>query len=239
MKRKSLNYITIFFGAITCFLLLFYSCQKEEDKFSIMNTSTLKFQKDVQVADETRENTITIRVSSNDESLPLLYSEKNFKLIPIYEGKSSCETINSIYTDNYSTEYTEQESNEENSKVSVNPISFEIISQKLAENVKGIAITYMHPDFGDDKGEQYFWHYSQAIQNLERTASICDTHWWWDVHFGLKYKAYSTSSWSTVVSEWTKVPNKDCTTKTKDIIYQYQMHVRCRRSSAYTVTFEY
>jgi hypothetical protein len=225
MKKKNIIFSIIAVFAVVS-TLFFNSCENEDSVMTIKK-STEDYSKDITL--EKDGNIVIMRVSSQDESLINLYSEENFELVPIPEGKDLCDMLDLVEGDS-------SEEDLEDFPVTSISVSFTTISETRAEDIKSVAVTFKHPDFGDERSWGYWWHYSQ--EGVDKTAVICDSHWWYKVYYGLKYKAYSNSSWSTVISEWTKAPNNDCKSRTKSLVYQYQFHVKARKSSVYTVDFE-
>lgn len=220
---------------------LFSSCTREEANPSKPQATNYKqeYSKRIQLFDKSGQNAVIIRVSSEDQSLVEQYSSKNFEVVPIRKGQSLNEAVQAYY----GTRNEDQESLEEASEeayVDAANISFEIISMELSEEHINIGLTFIHPEDNSLRASwKYYTHYSAAGQGLEQTASIERHSFWRRVYFGMYYKAYSWSGWSTIISPWRKLSNNDSYSANRNPSYQFKVRVKTKKSSAYTVSFEY
>ena len=71
-RKASIFAATILFAAVA---VTFTSCEKEDAK-----EETKTYSKLLEIYDETGENSITLQVSSNDQSITEMYSEESFEL---------------------------------------------------------------------------------------------------------------------------------------------------------------
>ena len=220
---------------------MFTSCSKEDNSSAIEPTI---FSRSIQIFDTNGGNSVEIKLSSKDENLLAEYSQDNFELIPIMEGQSSEEAIKQYYGEDATSTGKEEADIEDVSNNIETPIdfptvSFDILSQNLQVGVRGVAVTFKHPDAGEKSKWKYYWHYSAAGQGLEQTASITRTNGWRRVFFGLSYRAYSNSSWSEIISDYKKLHNNENYTANRNPCYQFRFHVKTKKQSAYTVSFTY
>lgn len=92
MKNKSLIFSTLFVSVVVFATLFFNSCSKEDNELlsvsDQVDLANLEY-KDLTIADINNENSIVMRVSSEDASLLDYYSESNFIIIPIKENQAT------------------------------------------------------------------------------------------------------------------------------------------------------
>ncbi len=236
MKNKSLVFSTLFI-AVVSFALLFNSCSKEEEELIQQNTNdNLEYSKDIQLYDKSGDNSVMMRVSSDDQSFVELYSTDNFEVIPVKVGQSVDEVLEEYYGPQDDPEDVEEDvdtdseglDNEEPS------IAFEIVSKDLKDGIQNVLITYLHPDDGDDRAKwRYYDHYS-----YHDYVTITRVSFWRRVYLGVYYQANSYSSpWSTITGTWYKLSNNEQHNKGKVGSYRLKARIKTKKSSAYTIEF--
>ncbi|MDA3882426.1 MAG: hypothetical protein PF481_04030 [Bacteroidales bacterium] len=238
MKKKSLFFSTLFIG-VAFSTLLFNSCEKEDNALEPANTdANVTYSKDVQLYDKAGENSVIMRVSSDDQSLLKLYTSDNFEIIPIKNGQNLDEAlvehygeINSIGADSAENLEDETPNLDENAQV----IAFQIISKDLDDGVDNIAVNYVHPDDGDERAKwRYYDHYG-----YEDYVTITRVNFWRRVYCGVYYQASSPfSTWSTIVGTWYKLSNNEQINKGEVGSYRLKARIKTKKSSAYTIEFD-
>ena len=235
MKKKN-----IFFSIIAVFAvvstLFFYSCSEEPTDF--VNDEICK---DLVLSDAENQNSIVMRISSDDPSILEYYNESNFVIIPISTDQSFSDAVSEYYAlnpineeinDCLEDENDIQELEDDANEPSVN---MTIIDKKLYKGVRNIAITVITPDFGDVRGFSTQHHYSY---NQESRCEIERTSWAHRVYYGLFYKKYESNSWTEIKGFPTKLSNNDPKSYHYDPCYKYDLKVKARKSKHYTYAFE-
>ncbi|MFW5852011.1 MAG: hypothetical protein ACOCWB_07300, partial [Bacteroidota bacterium] len=215
------------------------SCEKEDDALVPTNTDpNVRYSRDLQLYDKIGENSVVMRVSSDEQSLLELYSADNFEIIPIKNGQNLDEAlfehygeINPISADSDGNVDDDMSTLDENAQV----ISFQIISKQLDDGVDNIAVNYVHPDDGDERAKwRYYDHYG-----FEDYVTITRVSFWRRVYCGVYYQKTSPlSSWSTIVGTWYKLSNNEQVNKGEVGSYRIKARIKTKKSSAYTIEFD-
>ncbi|AXT57277.1 hypothetical protein J8L88_01365 [Aquimarina sp. MMG015] len=230
-------------------LLFFISCDRDESN-EIMEESALEtefslnsvydFHKDVTVTSE-EGSTGIIRIHANNETALINYSSINLSLMEI----NANETLKQSLVRHNKMDLTQPDVDKETDdqknvsyEESGNDIAFELIQLTRANPTSKYAINFNHPQTNTSKASwQYYTHYSSVGES--QIAEIARHSVWRRVYYGLKYKAYSGSSWATIQNEWKKINNNQSFSHTKNPCYQFRMRVKTKKNSAYSVTFDY
>jgi hypothetical protein len=224
---KRFHFSAIFALAL---IVMLNACKNSNEVNVPAANDSQEFAKNITILDKSGLNSIVMRVSAADQSLIDQYTAANFEFTALKKGES---------LPNPQTTGTETEENEEvadDNAATAQHISFEVIERSLAPEFSKIAVTFKHPENQARADWGYYWHYSQA--NVDQTAFITRRNFWKRVYFGLKYKSSSTSSWSTIISEWYKLSNNQTYSADRNPCYQFRFHVKTKKQSAYTVNFE-
>ena len=226
-------------------LWLFSSCKKEGLDTSIKQSDIIVepapealygFYKDI-IISSPEGHQGTMRVYSDDESGLNNYDSRNFKLIEVFNG----ETLQDALVRNNIMDLTEGENEEELEDDDMileeefkSDYAFQLIKSPVSSN-GSFAVSFFHPINDNPRDPwQYFTHYSAAAQNLEQTVDITRHSFWRRVYYGLRYKVYSTSNWSTIQNEWKKIKNNQTISHTKNPCYQYRARIKTKNSNAYS-----
>jgi hypothetical protein len=214
---------------------LLNSCSKDDTSVSKVSVGDEygKYTKEIVVSDENSGNSIVLQLGSNDQSILEKWSAKNFGLLPILEGQSISEVISAKYssTENAADEIEDGMQNEN----VASSLSIRIMSKNLKSGIKNVALTTFAPE-SDLRGWNYATYFSQI--NVDKTFYIERHSLLHRVYFGLKYMSNSTSTWSTIVSEWNKLNNKESYSVTRNPCYQMKARVQYKKTSHFTIYFE-
>ncbi|MDH7446293.1 hypothetical protein [Aquimarina sp. 2201CG14-23] len=230
-------------------LLFFASCDKDEaneviDESAIAQEFSLKsiydFNKDISVSSE-EGSTGIVRVYANNEAALINYSSANLSLMEINQDETLKQSLvrhdkmNLTQPDeNLNIEYEKSDSFEDVG----NDIAFELVQLTKTNANSKYAINFNHPQNNTAKASwQYYTHYSAVGE--AQIAEIARHSVWRRVYYGLKYKAYSGSSWATIQNEWKLIKNNQSFSHTKNPCHQFRMRVKTKKNSAYSVTFDY
>lgn len=177
-----------------------------------------------------------LKLGSNDQSILEMWTADNFELLPILEGQSFTEAFNAMYpSDENITDESDAIADDLKNEDVASSLSIMFVSKNLNKGVKDVALTTIPPG-NDSRDWNYQTYYSQI--NIDKTFYIERHNFWHRVFFGLQYMAYSTSSWSTIVSEWKKIGNNDSYSYTRNPCYQMKARVKYRSTSHFTIYFE-
>ncbi|MGY3792439.1 hypothetical protein [uncultured Aquimarina sp.] len=241
---KKLFYALPIFG-----LLFFASCDKDEsneiiDESAITSDFSLKdiydFQKDVTISSE-EGSTGVVRIYANNQSALTNYSTENLSLMEIHSNETLKESLvrhNIMDLTETTIDSEEGDAKDASFEETGNDIAFELVQLTKANPNSKYAINFNHPQTNASKASwQYYTHYSSV--NQAQIAEIARHNFWRRVYYGLKYKAYSNSSWATIQNEWKLISNNQSFSHTKNPCYQFRFRVKTKNNSAYTVTFDY
>lgn len=196
------------------------------------------FQKDVQIRSANAQATIRVFARSNSDLDQ--YDATNFKLVEILGEESLEAALVRQEIMNPDEGKNREEANDplnvEEAEV-LSSFGFQLIEVSNADPNRRYAVSFLHPEDNSRASWQYFTHYSTAQQNLEQNCDIARHSFWRKVYHGLKYRAYSSSNWSVIQSEWRKLSNNQTMSYTKNPCFQYRARVKTKKSSAYTVSF--
>lgn len=239
---KNLFYVLPILG-----LLFFASCEKEETSEFVDETQSstvaklYDFHKDITIASEEGSKAL-IRVYSNSETSLQEYSAENLSLLEIKPNETLKQSLVRHQLMDLSLNNVEEDMDDPKDasfdEEINNDIGFELLTViNRNPNVK-YAINFNHPNINETKASwQYYTHYSSP--NEAQIAEIARHSVWRRVYYGLKYKAYSSSSWATIQNEWKLIKNNQSFSHTKNPCYQFRMRVKTKKNSAYSVTFDY
>ncbi|MFD2563495.1 hypothetical protein [Aquimarina rubra] len=241
---KKLFYVLPIIG-----LLFFTSCDKDESN-EVMNESAITpefslksiydFHKDVTITSE-EGSTGVVRVYANNEAALIGYSNTNLSLMEINQNETLKQSLVRHNKMDLTKPDTDENVSDEKSaslEEAGNDIAFELIQLTKANPNSKYGINFDHPQNNIAKASwQYYTHYSSV--NQAQIAEIARHNFWRRVYYGLKYKAYSNSSWATIQNEWKSISNNQSFSHTKNPCYQFRMRVKTKNNSAYTVTFDY
>lgn len=237
---KKLLYVLPIIG-----LLFFTSCDKEESNEIIESSAKdtvdsvkglYDFHKDIAFNSEQGSQGI-MRIYSNSESTIEDYSSQHLKLVEIAESETLQQALvrQKIKEPNNTTKDEESDNKFNSEEASDSGIAFQLISvTKRNPNVR-YAVSFYHPEKNTKVSWSYFTHYSgigQTIATIDRHSALRR------VYYGLKHKAYSTSVWSILRTEWTFLSNGNSFSIIRNPSYQFRMRVKTKSSSAYTVNFD-
>lgn len=241
---KKLFYALPIFG-----LLFFASCDKDEsneiiDESAITSDFSLKdiydFQKDITISSE-EGSTGVVRIYANNQSALTNYSTENLSLMEIHSTETLKESLvrhNIMDLTETAIDSEEGDAKDVSFEETGNDIAFELVQLTKANPNSKYAINFNHPQTNTSKASwQYYTHYSSV--NQAQIAEIARHNFWRRVYYGLKYKAYSNSSWATIQNEWKLISNNQSFSHTKNPCYQFRFRVKTKNNSAYTVTFDY
>ncbi|MFO7867977.1 MAG: hypothetical protein R6U95_01600 [Bacteroidales bacterium] len=241
MYTKSYIFSSLFVGAIIIFFMNITSCSKDDkiNDNSQQLHEPINFSKEIQLYDASGENSVIMQVSSKDTSLVAMYSADNFEIIPIKQGQTTSEAIKEYYgstSQEVSSDYEQDSDGDfaENGTES-SSISFEVISKDLSAETRNVAVTYVHPDDGDERAKwRYYDHYS-----FDDCVTITRVSFWRRVYVGVYCKKKSPySSWSTITGAWYKLRNNEQHNKCEVGSYRLKARVKTKKSSAYTIEFD-
>lgn len=223
---KRIHFSAIFALAL---IVMLNACKNSNTEVNVPTAdASQEFSKNITIFDKSGQNSIVMRVSAGDQSLINQYTAANFEFTALKKGESLPKP--------QTTGTEENEEVADDNAATAQHISFEVIERSLAPEFSKIAVTFKHPEGQSRADWGYYWHYSQV--NVDQTAFITRRNFWKRVYFGLKYKPSSTSSWSTIVSEWYKLSNNQTYNVERNPCYQFRFHVKTKKQSAYTVNFE-
>ncbi|WP_378180069.1 hypothetical protein [Aquimarina sp. SS2-1] len=230
-------------------LLFFASCDQDEsndviDESAITSEFSLKniydFYKDVSITSE-EGSTGIVRIYANNKNALINYSNANLTLTEISQDETlqqSLERHNKLDATQPDKSVDLSDEKESEIEETGNDIAFELIQLIKANPSSKYAINFDHPQNNVAKASwQYYTHYSSVGE--AQIAEIARHNFWRRVYYGLKYKAYSNSSWATIQNEWKSISNNQSFSHTKNPCYQFRMRVKTKNNSAYTVTFDY
>lgn len=241
MKNKSLILSTLFIAVLSITALFFNSCSKDEsDQPQQVNIDEEfgKYTKEVTIYDANKENSAVLLVGSDDESILNMWTSENFTLVPIKEGQSLAEILNLNNADNNETESIPDEENVDD--VVAAEISYMVISKELDGDVSNIAIIENPPYSDDMRGWSYSTYYSEAVEGNIVTVNIYGHNFWHRGYYAVSYLKYSTSSWSTIAGEWTRIKNGDTKSYTRNPCYRMKARRKYKgRNESVTIEFEY
>ncbi len=230
-------------------MLFFMSCDKDEatieaiDETAIEVDTTIKgiydFHKDIMIQSKEGSEAL-VRVYANSEQSITGYTKANMTLVEIEEDETLKQSLKRQHIMNEgSNRVSEEESMDvDKAEISGGDIAFQLVAITKRNAGVRYAISFNHPDDNTSRASwKYYTHYSTP--NQEKIAEIARHSVVRRVYYGLKYKAYSNSSWNTIQNEWKKVSNNESFSHTKNPCYQFRMRVKTKKNSAYTVTFDY
>lgn len=244
-KMKKLFYVLPMLA-----VLFFTSCEKEEtneyaDETQLTAESPITklydFHKDITIT-STEGTKALVRIYSNSASDLNEYSSKNLNLMEIRSDETLKQSLIRHQIVDTSLDHAEGDLEEEKGNTfdedAGNDIGFQVIEVFNPNPDAKYAINFNHPDTNAAKlSWKYYTHYSSP--NQAQIAEIARHSVWRRVYYGLKYKAYSGSSWATIQNEWRKISNNQSFSHTKNPCYQFRMRVKTKKNSAYSVTFDY
>jgi len=176
-----------------------------------------------------------VRIYSNQNGILEQYSEKNFYLVPMNTG----ETINeALLRANVITEEKESGTDYDNDDY----------DERSSESTKAFRLVEIKNSNADryalhviDIENQYYrgWNYDYfyGALNSDQNAQISRHSKLKRVYFGLQYKAYSSSPWSTIQSEFYKLSKNQSKSYSRTPCYQFRFNVKYRKSSNFSVSF--
>jgi len=229
-------------------MLFFTSCDKDESGEIIEATAitvddSLKglydYHKDIMIQSVEGSEAV-MRVYANSKQSISMYTKANITLVEIVEGETLKQSLNRQGIMSESSQAIEEEGYQdfEKTQESAEDIAFQLLHVTKKNVGVRYAISFNHPDDTAKLAPwRYYTHYSTP--NQEKIAEIARHSVFRRVYYGLKYKAYSGSSWNTIQNEWKKVKNNESFSHTKNPCYQFRMRVKTKKNSAYTVTFDY
>ena len=239
--KKILYALPILLGS-----LFLASCDQDEaieeiDNSAIALESSLDklyaYQKDITINSEEGSQAV-VRVFSNNLNDVTAYSDANIRLVEIQAKESLNESLLRNNLIDLSEEKSDSDDVSDPDIASDSGIAFQLLHVNKSKEGVRYALSFNHPETSIAKADwQYYTHYSSP--NQETIAEISRNSLWRRVYYGLKYKAYSGSSWATIQNEWKLVPNNSSYSHTKNPCYQFRMRVKTKKSSAYSVTFDY
>ncbi|WP_299435799.1 hypothetical protein [uncultured Aquimarina sp.] len=230
-------------------LLFFTSCDKDEsnevmDESAVTSEFSLKsiydFHKDITITSD-EGSTGTVRVYANDENSLADYSSENLTLMEINQNETLKQSLirhNKLDLTQPDTDEDIDDQKSDSFEENGADIAFELVALTKANSASKYAINFNHPQNDYAKASWgYYTHYSSV--NQAQIAEIARHNFWRKVYYGLKYKAYSNSSWATIQNEWRLIKNNQSFSHTKNPCYQFRMRVKTKKNSAYSVTFDY
>ncbi|WP_075343601.1 hypothetical protein [Tenacibaculum agarivorans] len=238
MKIKQFFFRGLLFFAMSVVLMLASCSSENEPELNLDDTNQqTTYIKDITIFDESKENSIVMRVSADDPSIVENYSKDNFKIIPVPIGKTTAEVLTNINVADEEETNGYIESDAQAIAVNAPEINFETISKNLNSGIKNVAITFLHPENNDYRASWSVYTHT-SDQDIDHVAFITRHSVTRRVYIGLEYKPYSTSSWSSIIAAWKKLKNKDVVNEQRSICHQFKLRVKTKKSSAYTYSFE-
>ncbi|WP_298546951.1 hypothetical protein [uncultured Aquimarina sp.] len=234
----------LFYALPVIGLLFFTSCEKEESNEIVDNAiaepidlekDLYDFHKDVKITSEGGSEAI-MRVYSNSEAAVASYTSEHFKLVETLKSETLSEGLirQNIKDDSDISLEQEEEMTDFDTKENAGAgIAFKMVSVAKTNPNVNYSVSFYHPE-NIAKSWSFWTHYSgigQTIATIDRHSALRR------VYFGLKRKAYSTSGWAIMVSEWRFLSNGNSYSLTANTNYQFRFRVKSKRSSAYTVNF--
>ncbi len=210
------------------------SCSDESNMPEIEdqeNSILGKFTKEVTVYDAAKANSVTLEIGSNDPSVLDLWTDENFNLNLL----SKTEDVTELSSGEEGVD-AEDDSNEDVSA----EISYRIVRKNIVDTNKRLILTENPPYSSDVRGWKYSTYYSEAIDGNTVTVNIFGHNFWKRGYYSVSYKKTSSSGWSTIAGEWTRIKKNETKSFTRTPCY----HMKARRkykgsNNSVTIEFEY
>lgn len=217
LKTKLVTTLSVI--GIFAMSLLFNSCSDEsvvETEQNNIQQEFGEFKKEIKVFDKSKENSVVILLGTEDESVLNMWSSQNFDLKLIDKNQS--------LEDYYKTDddISNREASSDDSEEIAAEISYTIISRSINVTGKRIVLEEKPPYSDDLRGWSYSTYYSDedAASNHTVTVNIYGRNAWKRGYFGVSYKKYSYSGWSTIAGEWTRIKNNESKSYTRTPCYR-------------------
>lgn len=204
--------------------------QAEDDKEFL-------FSKDVSI--QLGNTEATMRVHANTELALEGYSARNFQLVEVKASESLEDALvrnKTMDLNDAATDDAQEEAPDVEGAVEAS-LSFELLEVKNPVAGSHYAVSFLHPTNNNRAAWEIFTHKSVAGQNLQRNAFITRHSATRRVYYGVEYKPYSSSNWTNIISRWRSLSNNSSMTVQRNTVYQYDVTVQTKSSSAYTVSF--
>ncbi len=221
IKTKLLTIVSVI-GLVTT-ALLFNSCSDEATIESDENRIVQElgeFKKEIEIFDKSKENSVVLLIGSNDISVLNMWSAKNFDLNIIDENQSLEDFFKSVNKGN-----NRNATNEDSSEEVAAEIGYTIIRKNINASGKRYFLQENPPYNEDVRGWSYSTLYSDADASSTHTvtANIYGRNAWKRGYFGVQYKKYSYSGYSTIASEWTRIKNNESKSYTRTPCYKMKV----------------
>jgi len=250
MNVKNLISNSFFLLAVCFTALFFHSCSKNDVTDAPINTSIDeefgKHLKELTIFDEANENSAVLLVGSDDASILNMWTAENFTLVPVKEGETTKEAVDAFFAKNAPIANDEAEVDEDALEDTGASISTKLLSTSLVDGVAKVVLHSTSPYDEDMRGWTYQTHYSdyqgQAGENTGTvTCNVYGQNFWHRGYYGIQYKKYSSSSWSTVVSEWKQIKRGDTDeySKTPCYVMKARRKYKGSNNNSVLVEFEY
>ncbi|SNR15224.1 hypothetical protein [Tenacibaculum jejuense] len=231
-KIKTLKTAFLFLVIATIPFLNSCSDESEMSEIEAQESSFLgKFTKEITIYDTAKANSVTLEVGSNDASVLDLWSEESFELNILSKSEEVIE-LNPGDENNASDDDTNDDVGAE--------ISYRIIRKNIVDTNKRLILTENPPYSDDVRGWKYSTYYSEAIDGNTVTVNIFGHNFWKRGYYSVSYKKTSSSGWSTIAGEWTRIKRNETKSFTRTPCY----HMKARRkykgsNNSVTIEFEY
>jgi len=222
-------------------LIMVSSCQKQnEAPDPVEAPATFTLHKDIVVSSEDGQNALTVRVSTDDQSILDSYSAANFEITPVPEGESHEEVMEAKYPLEPSNDKIEEKIIEEESESDKVALSFQVIDRKKAPGIASIGLSFIAAETGSERlfGWKNATIYS-PIGNIRR-AYIRQTSLVFPVGFGLKARDTNNDPYYTVISNysWLFGIGESVTQTFPSPVNRCYFTIKCRLLGHYQILFE-
>ncbi len=205
LKTKLVTVLSVV-GLITG-SLFFNSCSDESNVETEQNFQDElgSFKKELTIFDETKENSVVILLGSNDQSVLKMWTANNFDLKFIDKNES----LGSVYK--MDAEVASRNDFNDDSEEIATEVYYTIVSKNINTSGKRLILEEKPPYSDDLRGWSYSTFYSDedADPNHTVTVNVYGRNAWKRGYYGVEYKKYSYSGWSTIISEWTRIKNNE------------------------------
>lgn len=202
-------------------MALFFNSCADESVVQVEENSVQeelgKFQKELKIFDENEENSVVVLIGSDDQSVLNMWNAENFNLKLIDRNQSLEDVYASVENESRANSYNEDDSDEVAAE-----ISYTILSKNINVGNKRIILEEVPPYNEDMRGWSYSTHYSVADTSSDHTVTVnvFGRNAWKRGYYGVQYKRYSYSGWSTIVSEWKRIKNNETASHTETPCYR-------------------
>lgn len=195
-----------------------------------------KYQKELTIFDKSKENSVILKLWSNDETILKEWKESDFEIMVILNNESFDDAYNKKYQSNrIDSEINDEFQKDEKLEQITEPIiSIMIIKKNMAKGVGNIALTFL------SNSSNTKWDFPPALYSSEfkrnRTATIRGYKSLYRAYYGVDIKSESESAWTILASQWQQIKDGETHLQSSNC-YQMRVWKKYRSSGAITVSF--